>query len=758
VPSEFTQPGNSVGVMLVRDFMAREELAARFRNIRTPILLFTGVRGSGKTTLLTGLEGLLAKEKLSYSRVDGEWPLDSSRYVLSLIAFDLSRRSGGGDTGRWFGQGDDKLSFPRLMTGEIVLAADVALDLTDPRGAPQRVKAVLAAHERTQAVLEDTVTTILHGAVESLQALGPATGIVKAVADLAGKYGTRYLLGKLAETRRGRAVLLGKGLEWWGDQDRDLRRDAVEELIDLRLAADRARARQQARGRRQRGDENDDDEEDDAWQRADDTDARRVTQLLWEAFLADLRENYADPMRAGEWPRNCVLLLDNADTPVARTFLQELVNAREERGGGEADPLTVVATSRGGLVRPMRLAGLTPLAAASVTDYRDRGATGTAVWWYPVQLSPLTWTQTRDMVGALRLPGVDVEALSTAVHAFTAGLPQATGLLLAAMNDELEAARDLDLSALLGAAAPGRLSSNRTVEQVLLDRMLARLGTRDEAPAGDLATCAAARHREAALRLATDCELMEALPREETAIFAAEFWQPDPSGGPSVLHPMLRSLLLRRLAERGPGARASWARVHLWLRDRAAQEGQQDVALYHTLALASTPSGELTELLRQAGAEEGSTPLAHAEPLEYVARQLAESLGSSRARTWLRRVARVTAAPRRLGAVRTPRPVINELTAWAGLRELPIAPVARYVACSWLGADPLSAPHWRWLLNMMAGELGQIAPYGDDEGLSVLRGEAERYRDCAGGGWQEVLDFWVPRARPARDSGHGDRQ
>src|ERR1700733_15234935 len=59
VAAEFTQPGNSAGVVLVRDFMAREELAARFRNIRTPILLFTGVRGSGKTTLLTGLEGLL---------------------------------------------------------------------------------------------------------------------------------------------------------------------------------------------------------------------------------------------------------------------------------------------------------------------------------------------------------------------------------------------------------------------------------------------------------------------------------------------------------------------------------------------------------------------------------------------------------------------------------------------------------------------------------------------------------------------------
>jgi energy-coupling factor transporter ATP-binding protein EcfA2 len=727
--------------------MAREELATRFRNIRTPVLLFTGVRGSGKTTLVTGLEGLLAKEKLSYSRVDGEWPLDSSRYVLSLIAFDLSRR-GAGETGRRFGRGDDKLSFPRLMTGEIVLAADVAVDLTDPRGAPRQVKAVLAAHERTQAVLEDTVTTILHGAAESLQVVGPATGIVKAVADLAGKYGTSYLLGRLAETRRGRAVLLGKGLEWWGDQDRDLRRDPVEELIDLKLAADRARARQQARGPRQWDDEND---ENDAWHRADNTDARRVTQLLWEAFLADLRENYADPMRAGEWPENCVLLLDNADTPVARTFLHELVNAREERGGGEADPLTVVATSRGGLARPLRLAGLTPLAAASAADYRDRAATGTAARWYPVRLSPLTWTQTRDMVGALRVPGVDVEALSTALHAFTAGLPHATGLLLAAMKDEPQAARDLHLPALLGAPAPGQLSSNRTVEQVLLDRMLARLGTRDEAPVDDLATCAAARHREAALRLRTDCGLMEGLPREETAIFAAEFWQADPPGGPAVLHPMLRGLLLRRLAGRGPGGRASWARVHLWLRDRAVQEGHEDVALHHTLALASTPPEELTGLLREAGAEDGSDPLAKAVPLEYVARQFAERLGSARARAWLRQVARVTAAPLPFGLGRAPRPVINELTMWAGLRELPIAPVARYVACSWLGADPLSAPHWRWLLSMMASELDQFASYSDDEGLSVLRGEAEWYRDCAGGNWQEVLDFWVPRASQAWD-------
>jgi hypothetical protein len=89
------------------------------------------------------------------------------------------------------------------------------------------------------------------------------------------------------------------------------------------------------------------------------------------------------------------------------------------------------------------------------------------------------------------------------------------------------------------------------------------------------------------------------------------------------------------------------------------------------------------------------------------------------------------------------------LTEWVDRRQEPLAPVARYVVYCWLGADPLSAPHWSWLLSQMAGELDLISRYSDDEGLSVLRAEAERYRNLADSSWRDIEDFWVKRMDPS---------
>lgn len=244
----------------------------------------------------------------------------------------------------------------------------------------------------------------------------------------------------------------------------------------------------------------------------------------------------------------------------------------------------------------------------------------------------------------------------------------------------------------------------------------------------------------------------------------------------------MRRLLLRRLAERKADATASWARVHLWLRQRALRDGQADTALYHTLALAGTYQEELAELLARAGAEEAEEKAAHEnragrpadfasekagahekqgvpgkadplefeKPLEHVARQLASCLKSD-ASTWLRRVARITSSPTRLDLAQKPRDQAVMLTEWVDKREEPLAPVARYVVYCWLGADPLSAPHWSWLLSQMAGELDLISRYSDDGGLSVLRAEAERYRNLADGSWRDIEDFWVKRMDSAGD-------
>ena len=206
-------------------------------------------------------------------------------------------------------------------------------------------------------------------------------------------------------------------------------------------------------------------------------------------------------------------------------------------------------------------------------------------------------------------------------------------------------------------------------------------------------------------------------------------------------------------------------RLHLWLRRRALQDGQADTALYHTLALAGTYQDELAELLARAVAEEAdpeseepgvaappgeADPLEFEKPLEHVARQLTSCLKSD-ATTWLRRAARITSSPTRLDLARKPRDQVVMLTDWVDKREEPLAPVARYVIYCWLGADPLSAPHWSWLLSQMAGELDLISRYSDDAGLSVLRAEAERYRNLADGSWRDIEDFWVKRMDSADD-------
>jgi hypothetical protein len=140
---------------------------------------------------------------------------------------------------------------------------------------------------------------------------------------------------------------------------------------------------------------------------------------------------------------------------------------------------------------------------------------------------------------------------------------------------------------------------------------------------------------------------------------------------------------------------------------------------------------------------------------EDVARLLATLIRVPDAEAWLRLVATVTVAPSRLDHGQPPRRQVRELTEWADQRdqqhqhEQPIAPVARYVACSWMWADPLAAPHWRWLLDEMASELDQIARYSAGDGLTVLRDEARLLRDVARRSWRDIEEFWGVRIRLA---------
>ena len=724
--------GRDAARSLVREFLLRDERDGRRRNRRNPVLLFTGPRGIGKSVLLDALQDRY--KSVPHAHIDCETAASNAREMLALLAYDLNRQCG-----RY-----GALPFPRLITGELVITAPLELDRLDRDSARQQVADLLERHQRTEAALEDAVSSIVTTALTPLAVHGTGDSTAgEAIGDLAGKYVTKLLLGGLASSRRGRRILLGKGQEWYSDQGRGLGRNPLDALIELRRMAARA---------------------DAARPGGDNTDRREVAEWLWAAFLADLRESFHD-RRAVDWTFNCLVLLDNADTPAGRAFLTELADARAKRAQDEPDPLTVIATSRGALAKRVRgAAAMAALADAGYDAYLQRVQAGGDRSWYPVVLPPLSWGDTRDMADTLELPG-DRAVATTAVHAFTGGHPGATSALLAAMADYRPApalppppaapaasAEPVLLAVLRQPQADPRSDDPEAVGTAILNDLIASAPKALE----DLTTCAAARDKVAAERMAVapDCDLMEHLLREEPAIFSSELWSAGGAGaggaggaggGPAVLQPLLRRLLLRRLAERAPHETASWANVHEWLGGKRGRPGAGGAGAGGAgaggAAGTAARNEEVSEIVRLYHA------LAVGE-VEHVARVLAGRLDATEAGQWLRLLALVTAAPNQLDHAQEPRQQVRTLTAWVDRRERPVAPVARLVAYSWLGADPLSAPHWRWLLRQMAIELDQLAPECADAGLELLREEAQRYHDLADPdtGWGEVEDFWMTRA------------
>src|SRR5580698_8937992 len=82
VPGEFELPPSLVAATdLIFDFMRRPESAGALRNVRTPVLLFSGPRGTGKTQVLYKHRDRLAGT-YPCAYIDGEWQLESSWDML----------------------------------------------------------------------------------------------------------------------------------------------------------------------------------------------------------------------------------------------------------------------------------------------------------------------------------------------------------------------------------------------------------------------------------------------------------------------------------------------------------------------------------------------------------------------------------------------------------------------------------------------------------------------------------------------------
>ncbi|MEV5748316.1 hypothetical protein AB0L00_10895 [Actinoallomurus sp. NPDC052308] len=632
--------GRDRAVLVVQEFMERPEQERKRVTRETPILLFEGPRGSGKTALLDCLGDFL-EGNVPYARVDFEAIGSVAGYeVLAALAFELNRKCG--DYGR--------LGFPRFIIGRAVL--EEKLDVKDHARAYAQVKARLEQY-RNVAALRGLVQRV----APPLQAI---LGIPQQipVPDFAGL----LVDGLLASGRRGRRLLLGAGQDWYGDQDLGLGRDPIDELIRLNV-------RFQADNR------------------------EMVDGLLMAAFLADLRDNFEN-RRAAKQPFTAAVLLDNADTRDGQQFLLDLARSRQDRvaDGRAADPLTFVATSRG-LLTTRVARNIRPYARpdnAGRTDRRRRGPA--ARWWYPIVLPDLDEGQVTTMVTGLGLQAANDRRIATMIYQFTGGHPGGTRRLLWAIADEPDG--PYDVRDLLDRPDP---SGTGTVGERLTADLL---GHRTQRELDKLLIAAAARHQDDADRLTVPRGLLDS---DAETVHTPDLWGGGDPPEPAVLEPVLRRVLLRRLAT-ADGA-ADWSTVHQRLRVAAQAEKDEAGELYHALAL-------------------GDVPL--------VTRRLADRLAGLDGESWLELLDAVVAAPRRTSGGAEPAEEAQALAAWADTEKEPpaVQALAPLVTALWLVTDPLTGVRRRDLHYDAAAGYDAITRFCPRR-RQVLRLRAQDHRNEA---------------------------
>lgn len=600
-----------------------------------PVLVFVGPRGSGKTALLAEI-GRLADQRVPFARLDCAAHEDKSvRDLLTQLAFELNRRAGTYGT----------LAFPRFVIGRLVLELD--LDATQASRARTQVERTLEEHRKV-----DRLRSILGEATPELLKSIPTVGQLPAVTAV-GRHLPGAALDALVKWQPGRRVVLGRAQDWYGRQDRGLHRNPLDVLVDLNRAAHSMHGN-----------------------------ADEVDELLWAAFLADLREGF-NSKHSDRRTLNCAVLLDNVDSELGEQFLARLVEARRQHAAHTAhapDPLTVVVAARGelGTGPPVSLKG------ASYADYESKVDERAADDWYRVGLDNLTEEHVGNMLAGLDAHVANPRHVSRVVHRFTGGHPGSTRLLLDAVG--ATPGEGADLPRLLDARPGGHAPVQERIADVLLADF-------PDYARADLTTSAAAHDIDQALLMAAQSPFFAERRTGRSPVFSAALWR----GSDGKMQPVLRRLLLRKLAVRDDDETASWYHVHGWLRHKSAASKDEGGELHHALAL-----GEVEE----------------------VARRMSELLAVRDIHDWLELLWSVTGAPNRLEHDRSPVEQIRELTRWVDSGEQAVAATGRLIAALWIAADPLSRREE--LDAEIAANLSDLAPYAGD-GLPVLRGEASKW-------------------------------
>ncbi|WP_433241854.1 hypothetical protein ACQPYK_36970 [Streptosporangium sp. CA-135522] len=544
-----------------------------------PVIMLFGPRGSGKTTLMKEVaENSATSFSLPFVHIDCAEHPDIK---VGEITAQIARRVMGG---RWRQFAPVKL--PRVVLGNLALSLGPDLEREETE---QKLYELI----RGRRGIPDNAKTLQ----EIFNLLGGSLPVLPVAGPLIAT-----LIDRVSRGRRLIDLLERKGMAWYRDR---LGPGGLTDLARSGAVEDGSPA---------------------------------AARVICEALLEDLREGWSRKWR----PRNCLVMLDNSDSPSGREFLRALVAAKAHRadtlGPAGRDPLLVVAASRSwqdlghhwnrpGTPEPLAPGGTRHphrVRQASYGDWLTNRAGGRHDrWWYPVLLPGLGRAEVARMREIGR--GGPGRAHAGFAHALTGGHPLALTHLLEAM------------------AAREREWQERERETGWTEQALRELPALDRAhpqhPFGDfphdledLIACAAATD----LADAEDAGLLSRRWRSAIDELGDHMWllTGPPRDSAPVIHPWLRRLLLRELARRHGRDGPLWNTVHKRLEDLYTSREQ-------------VPRDRLSMVMHHRLARVDLEPAGHLRLAEVVA-LLDGRFNEIDMAEWIRQYNWITSAPNRL--------------------------------------------------------------------------------------------------------------